>query len=225
MGFCSKCGRAIDGSPAACPSCGAPYAAPAAYDPSSSAPAYGPGGPAGKVRPPAIVLILILVTLGIYGLFYWWSVSREVDDYTGRPGYAHRKVRLGIFLSLGALVLLVIGFVLLGSALSFSEGAEPQAEVDAGAAGGFMLAMMAGGAAAVAGAILLLMGQWRVWTTIRDDEVRRGIQNPLSPGLQLFFVLMPYVNLVTMWIAYYRTQKGLNGMWERTGPATPAPYA
>jgi hypothetical protein len=66
----------------------------------------------------------------------------------------------------------------------------------------------------IAGGILMLIGQWRVWTAIQEDEMRRGLPKPLSPGVMLAFMLIPYVNLVTMWIAYYRTQKSLNGMWE-----------
>jgi hypothetical protein len=39
----------------------------------------------------------------------------------------------------------------------------------------------------------------------------------------LAFMLIPYVNLVTMWIAYYTTQKRLNGMWAAAAPSYAAP--
>lgn len=225
MGFCSQCGRPIEGNLSFCPSCGAAYS-PSTLAPTPAAPGFaatgGGRGPPGEVRSPGIVLLLILVTLGIYGLFFWLRAARETDAYTQRPDHARGKVRLGFLLSLGALVVFILGFVLAGASLPMSEAEAQAQDVSGGAVAGFLLAMFVGVALTVAGTVFLFIGQWRVWSAIQDDESRRGVPTPLSPGLMLAFMLIPYVNIVTMWIAYYKTQKGLNGMWES---ATAAPVA
>jgi Domain of unknown function (DUF4234) len=40
-------------------------------------------GPIGKVRSPLVVLLLSIVTLGIYGLYYYYKVFQEMKDYSG----------------------------------------------------------------------------------------------------------------------------------------------
>lgn len=174
-------------------------------------------GPVGRTQEPWLVVVLTLVTLGIYGLFYWWRVSKETDAYAGRPGHAHGRVRLGLFLALAALGTVVVGAVaMVGSVASAAASGAFDADPDAGplaSAGAGMTLLFVGIVLGFAGGIFLLVGQWRVWTVIRDDEARRGVAKPLSPGVMLAFVLIPYVNLVTMWIAYYRTQDRLNGVW------------
>jgi len=42
-------------------------------------------GPKGSIRDPAIVLILTLVTCGIYYLYWIYTVSVETRNYTGEP--------------------------------------------------------------------------------------------------------------------------------------------
>ena len=37
----------------------------------------------GTARPPAVVILLTLVTLGIYGLFWQYRVFKELKDYSG----------------------------------------------------------------------------------------------------------------------------------------------
>jgi hypothetical protein len=122
-------------------------------------------------------------------------------------------VRRGIFLSLAVVALAVLFWVvLLGGLLA---GA-------AGAGGGGLLAFGALGVAlfllmiplGVLGAVFFFMGAWRVWATLREREAAAGARKPLSPGAQLTMYLVPYVNLVTMWIAAYRTQSHLNAMWQ-----------
>ena len=39
-----------------------------------------PGGPMAKVRNPLGVVGLTLITLGIYGLFWWYYINREMKD-------------------------------------------------------------------------------------------------------------------------------------------------
>ena len=229
MAFCAQCGRDVAAHLSNCPHCGAPQAraaTPAAYAAAAPAEGAAPGGPVGQTRSPGMVIVLVLVTFGIYGLIYWWNVSKEADAYAQRPGHAHGRVKLGlILLGVGLLVMLVASFMMIGAAFSASETPDPEAAA-AGALAGGALFMFAAFAVILAGSVLLMMGQWRVWKTIEEDERRRGVPNPLSPVLQLVFMLLPYVNLITMFIAYYRTQKGHNEMWAqaRAGPA-PVPRA
>jgi ascorbate-specific PTS system EIIC-type component UlaA len=154
------------------------------------------------------VLLLTLVTLGIYGIVYWWKVSKEVDVYAGRRN-AHPITRTGLILMLVALPLYFIAF------LAIFAGASTGVSSDM--LGGFFVALIlafASGALLLAGGICLLIGEWRVWSTIRDHEFAVSAPKPLSPGLQLFFVLMPWLNVVTHWVALYKTQNHLNAMWE-----------
>lgn len=244
--FCPACGASrtpTAGAPGAQPPARAPpaagspgfgSAAPPAYAPAApqaeawggSAPVPpGPAGPVGRTQEPWLVLVLMLVTLGFYGLFYLLRVSREVDDYTQRPGHAGRKVRLGLLLFLGAVVLLVAGFAFAAAAAPSEAELAGGTEPDAGGLGAFLLFVFLGMGLALAGGILMLIGQWRIWKTIEEDERRRGVPKPLSPGLMLVFMLIPYVSIVTMWIAYYRTQTGLNGMWAAAGQAPQAVYS
>jgi hypothetical protein len=40
-------------------------------------------GPVGKVRSPLIVILLSFVTLGIYTLYWYYAVHKEMKDHTG----------------------------------------------------------------------------------------------------------------------------------------------
>jgi len=40
-------------------------------------------GPIGKVRSPLAVLLLSIVTLGIYGLYWYYKTFQEMKDYNG----------------------------------------------------------------------------------------------------------------------------------------------
>lgn len=39
--------------------------------------------PVGKVRSPGVVFLLMIVTLGIYALFYYYKTYKEMKDYSG----------------------------------------------------------------------------------------------------------------------------------------------
>jgi Domain of unknown function (DUF4234) len=43
-------------------------------------------GSTAKVRSPVAVAILTIITLGIYGLFWWYSINREMADYGRAKG-------------------------------------------------------------------------------------------------------------------------------------------
>jgi len=53
-------------------------------DAPESAPAAGTGGTKGKPEDPATVLILGLVTCGIYPLYWLWVRAKEINAYLGR---------------------------------------------------------------------------------------------------------------------------------------------
>lgn len=50
--------------------------------PPPSAPA-GATGAVGKIRSPGIVLLLMIVTLGIYSFVWWYKSFQEMKDYSG----------------------------------------------------------------------------------------------------------------------------------------------
>lgn len=191
----------------------APAAAPAGLRPLSPPPAAAPapGRPVGKVRSPGLVLLLTLVTLGIYSWFWWWSISKETDAHLQRR-HAHPLVRLGIFLGLGALVLYVLGFVLFAGGIAAAASGSTSGFAAAGIGG--LLVLFLAAAVALGAGICLLVGAWRIWSVLRDREKALGAAKPLSPGWQLAFYLIPYVNIVTCWVAMYRTQSHLNAMWQ-----------
>lgn len=233
MSFCPRCGAPTTASMSFCTSCGeslppavypAPASAPAAAPASApaAAPAVAPAtvpprGPVGQVMEPWLVIILTLVTLGIYQFFYWVRVAREMDEFRATPGHARKPIVTALWLMLGAIVVGFFAFYAFFSSFSFSE-AEPEPSAAGAAGGGLGLLLFI--AAVIAATVLLYVGQWRVWSGIETEERARAHPKPLSPGLQLVFVLVPYLNFVTFWVALYRTQDHLNALW--TGrPVTP----
>ncbi|HSS67777.1 MAG TPA: DUF4234 domain-containing protein [Nocardioidaceae bacterium] len=59
----------------------APYAA---YPPAPPGVGYGATGQLGKVRGTGICILLYIVTLGIYGWFWYYNVHKEMKDHSGR---------------------------------------------------------------------------------------------------------------------------------------------
>lgn len=174
--------------------------------------APGGPGPVGKVREPWVVLVLTLVTFGIYSLAWWWMISAEVDRHIQKR-HAHPMIRLAVFLIVGTLLLYVVALIVLLGGLA--------AAASSGNAGGFAAAGIVGVllllvviAAAIAALVLQIIGFWRVWSVVHDRDVATGSPKPLSPGLMMAFWLIPYLNIVTLWIAMYKTQSHLNAMWE-----------
>lgn len=190
--------------------------APAETAPSGRAPgatgATADRGPAGRDRDPVVVVILTLVTLGIYRLLWLWEVSQEIDDFTGRDPSAHKLVRIGyIVLGVTVLVMLLaaVGIVVVG----FSGA--PGAPASDAALAGFGLIVILGFVVLLGAFLLPLIGEWRVWQKIHDDEIRADVRDPLDPVVQLILTLIPLINIVGFWIALYRTQDHLNALWRR----------
>jgi hypothetical protein len=63
-------------------------------------------GPPGKVRSPIVVILLTLVTLGIYGLYWWYASFQELKDHT------HEGVGGVVGLILGLCISIVNVFLL-----------------------------------------------------------------------------------------------------------------
>lgn len=170
-----------------------------AYDATSPRPA----APVGLVQSPGLVVGLILVTLGIYGFIWRWRITREVDADSGNARRAHSIFRIGLLLMVLAIPLYLIGLV------------STVAAVFAGSGSGLgMLLVLAGAGMLLTGGIMMLMGDWRVWNHIHDEETKLAWPKPLSPGMQLALFLVPLMNLVGFFVVPYRTLAGLNRIWE-----------
>ena len=201
------------------------YAAPQSY----AAPTQG-RGPPGSVREPWIAIILAIVTLGLYSLYYWWVASREVDEYTQKPGNSHNLVRVGTIISIvSGIVLLFALFSFLGSIFAdAAAGREPaEEEIVAMIFGGIGLFVIAAMAMFV-GSIIRLVGKWKLWTALEQDERARAHPTPLSAGLMIALVIgswfVPLVGWVLPLVVMYMTQEHLNQAWNAAGAAT-RPYS
>lgn len=232
MSFCPRCGAPTTPSMSFCTACGetlAPAVYPQGQPAQQVSPGVAPGGavpvaaPAaprvrGMTQEPALVVILTIVTLGIYQYIYWWRVSKEVDAFRGTPGHAHKPIRIATYLVIALAALgIVFMFVFIGAMASnleaIEEGGPGSEEAMVAAMAPMFLFFPILVIAGIAAFILLLVGQWRVWSAIENEERARHHPKPLSPGIQLLFMLIPYVNIVTMFIALYRTQDRLNAIW------------
>jgi hypothetical protein len=219
MAFCSSCGAPMPDGAAFCGRCGARVgAAPGGLSaPPMPSPVAGPRRPTGWTMEPWLVILFVIISFGIYGIFFWWRAARETDAFRGTPGHALSRVKMGLAFAVAGVAAFILGFVFLASSAASQPGFpatdNPFQDVPPQSIALFVLLFFAGMGLALAGGIIILTGAWRVWTTIEQDERARNVVSPLSPGLMLAFLLIPYVNVVTTWIMYYRTQKGLNGMW------------
>lgn len=65
----------------------------------------------GKLRNPAVVILLAIVTLGIYGLYWWWVSLDDVKMWRGGQGWGGTMLLLGLIPFVG-LVLIALPFLL-----------------------------------------------------------------------------------------------------------------
>ncbi len=116
--FCSKCGNQIPDGVKFCPSCGNPTAASAQQTfqggpvRPEGAPAYGapapqpapvggyPRGPVQTDRSLAAYILLSLVTCGIYGLYFFYTLARDVNTMCDGDGESTPGLAAFILLSL-----------------------------------------------------------------------------------------------------------------------------
>lgn len=61
----------------------------------------GPGqGPIGRIRPTGVCILLVIVTLGIYGLIWYYQVHEEMKRHTGQGIGGPVALVLAFFLSI-----------------------------------------------------------------------------------------------------------------------------
>lgn len=94
-------------------------------------------GPAGKIRQPIVVILLSIVTLGIYGLFWTYRVFEDLKQHTGQ--------------GVGGVLGLILGFLafvnifLLPSEIGNMYAAEGQPKPVSGMSGFWVLIPLVGG--------------------------------------------------------------------------------
>lgn len=200
----------------------APLAGPAP-DPWDSTPDHGYGAPTapgaaaprdggepGQLREPGIIVLLYIVTLGIYGLVWHWKTGVEVDRF--RPETrASGAMKTYVWTAVAAYALIAVAFIAIGGAF-FAALADAAVEdrdptegelFDAivGASFGFFLLLLAF-VVGVVSEIFKYVGLWRVWHMTAGEQRRIGVE-PLNPTLLLLFVLSPLIlNFVQLPFAF-----------------------
>jgi hypothetical protein len=95
-------------------------------------------GPVGKIRAPIVVILLSIVTIGIYGLVWQYNTFKEMKDYSGQ----------GLGGTAGLLIAIFIGFVnvfLMPAEVGNLYAAERQPKPVSGPTGFWLLLPLAGG--------------------------------------------------------------------------------
>jgi hypothetical protein len=256
---CSTVQSAESGQEAVCPSCGFAATVPPVPQmgvvPSEPVLTPVPAGgevPAwarrGKVVHPAVVVVLALATLGVYALVYWWRVSKETDLLRGHR-HAHRVLKVGLLLAVLGTIAAVLAAAV-GAALAYGIGATAegrfrsedealQAIVDAALP--FAVAALVAVVVALVGCVMVAVGQYRSWDTLRSAERAAGQESPINPGLYLFLplglalcgaipgfvgVLLGLAGLALGLTFMAITQAHLNRIWQGMASApAPAPAA
>ncbi|HVM46348.1 MAG TPA: hypothetical protein VM582_10475, partial [Candidatus Thermoplasmatota archaeon] len=132
---------------------------------------------------------------------------------------SHNLVRIGTIITVVAGVVLffaVISFIgsIIASAVGGGEPSEE--EILALVFGGLGVFFLAGTAGFV-GAIVRLIGKWRLWSALEEHERRRAHPSPLSAGLMVALAILawfiPFVGWVLPLVVLYMTQEHLNQAW------------
>lgn len=179
-------------------------------------------GPVGKLRSPVIVVLLSLVTLGIYALVWWIKVAGEVDAATQRSR-ARRPMVIGTFLLLSGYVVAVLTVVAAVAAIvypayqnfqedssaegSFADNWQTYIDASSPAVTAAVIVVALALLAAFAGAIVRLIAMVRTWQGLRDAQKAAG----LAP--------VPVAALVTMAILAFLLNTGPIGMARRNDAA------
>ena len=162
-------------------------------------------GPVGKLRHPVAVVVLSIVTLGIYTLVWWLKVSREVDD--AWPTARARKTMLTgtVLLVSGYAIMVVAGAGLTsiilpayhnyldenpdGDVAGFREDYGSYIDTSSSTLKGLVIALAIGGLALLAGSIVRLVAMIRTWKGLRDAERSVGLQ-AIPVGLVTTFAIL-----------------------------------
>lgn len=186
----------------------------------------GPAPDVGADRTPWLVPILAFLTLGIYGLYWAWTVTKEAEAFDDARQRPHGPVKWGVFTSILLILVMVGGLAaFLGIVGSAEQNLDPDAAL--AAQGLTLLLLVVGGLLGLVVAILFLVGFWRLWNWISFHEAELD-HDALSPGLMIGIwigaALLGWIPLVGQILAiagpfyvYYRTQKGLNTVWDAGG--------
>lgn len=153
-----------------------------------------------------------------------WKISKEMDAFTGVPN-RHRIMRTAILLMLAGFAVGAIGVI----AILASVPADETATLDTAELGGMMGAMVAILIAiglVLTATILMIMGFYRVWTALEQDDKMRAQPSPTNTTLLLvLFILglvIPYVGFIMVLVVYVMTQNSLNRTWAVYGASMPA---
>lgn len=84
--------------PTAAPVPAAAPAAPVAYAPAASGPVAS--GPIGKIRGTGTSILLMIVTLGIYSIFWYYGTAKEMKEHSGQGIGGGLALILGLFVSI-----------------------------------------------------------------------------------------------------------------------------
>jgi hypothetical protein len=86
MKFCSKCGGQMDDNTNICPSCGHNESSQQSQQPGNIQQQPGVYGqsPQGKERSPVTVIVLSIITCGIYALYWHYVIGKEINDVLGK---------------------------------------------------------------------------------------------------------------------------------------------
>ena len=200
-----------------------------------SAPWPSSGAMPGKTRSVAAVVILFLVTFGIYGLVWGWKVTRELDVFARPAKPAHPRYRTSIFFLLGALAPILVGASIIAATVGLAKLAENPQDVAVGAVGSLAvggLFVVAGAALLVTALVYYLMSIYQFTRTLEEEGRRRGASDGANATLLFVLFLLGSLSgryggqLLTV-IAAGLSQNALNKLWTtRSAPpqgASPVP--
>ena len=180
-------------------------------------------GPVGTYRRPRNVVLAGIFTLTVYLYVWWWKTSAEIDAFARPDKPSHKMIRTYVILT----VILLFVYLLFGAAfIAFiaQTASDPGAFEGSEGPPAFFWVLWAGMLLigfplGILGFVFLILGAFRMWDEIRQAQQRLGHREPLNMALMFVLLLVPYINIVGMWIMMYKTQEALNGIWSRSRPA------
>lgn len=212
-----------------------PSGAPDDSDTSSSSSQGSSGTEAspGRRRSPILVPLLSYLTLQLY-LYYWvWKTGESVEGFDRYRDSPYEFARWGVPLS-------VAGSLLVGAAILALLLLEPTLPTNPSPARlaapllALIILLVMGGLLTLTGMVLLWVAYWRIWQFVSTHEANLGYE-PLNASLMLVLwvgglVVVGLIPIVGWAIqlgarvyVLYRTQRGLNRVWEAAGQGYEAP--
>jgi len=138
------------------------------------------------------VVLLVVVTLGVYGYVWWWRTSGGLDRHQMRR-YAHPIMRWGVVLSAAAgavaIVAAVMAFGAVWPLVGLQQG-DPLPDVSVGLLAATMVLFVVVFLVGLPGAVLSYIGYWRTWAALRDGQRASGLGPVVDPTVLLLVVLL-----------------------------------